>query len=99
MTTPDMVRNVRTFCWDRAEKAIPRMSAIRTAGSPMLPSSRNELPVFHAQDPPGTAAHQLLVVGDQDQRGAVVADAGGQDVDDLPRGVAVEVAGRLVGQE
>src|SRR3954470_17941029 len=58
-----------------------------------------DLPVLHPDDTVRVAAGQVLVVGDQHKGGAVVADVGFEYFHDSGGIVAVEVAGRLVGQE
>ena len=53
----------------------------------------------HADGPCGRSARQHGIVGDQQQRGAAARAQREHQVDDVAAGLAVEIAGRLVGQQ
>jgi hypothetical protein len=59
---------------------------------------RNDHPVAHFEDP-AAALGQLWIVGDDDQGGAGRSLPSEQQIDDRSAGLAVEIAGRLVGED
>src|SRR5438105_13887907 len=73
--------------------------SVKRTGTASQGASRGHPAVVQAKDAVGRAAGQLLVVGDEQQRRTTGADVIDQEGDDLGGGLAVEVAGRLVGDQ
>src|SRR4051812_35624946 len=76
-TTPRVVRQVRIFCWRSDARGNRSRSSQRTRRSSLR--SRSDAPgresaVDQPDDPVGAGRRQLLVVGDEDEGGGVLAD-------------------------
>src|SRR5438132_10897679 len=85
--TPSVVSRVRAFCCHKAERARPRMSAIRMR-SFLRGGSIDQLSVFEPEYPIGAIAGQLFVMSDQEERRAAGADVFQQHLHDLAGGGA-----------
>ena len=97
MTMPSVVRNERSRC--RLISRMARMMVVKNIRPAPLPcSTRLDQAVAEMDDGAGIGGHVGLV-GDHQDGDAEVAVEVGQQVHDLERGLAVEIAGRLVGEQ
>src|SRR4051794_2258614 len=81
-----------------APRGLARRKSARSGGGAELRVRVDQRTVAHGQPATGSGRH-ILGVGDEDQRDALTGRQLGQEVDDLAGGLAVEVAGGLVGQQ
>ena len=72
-----------------------RCDGVQTLTVQLAPSMRPE----RSRTTRSQRAAERGVMGDQNQRGAALGVAGEQQIDDLPAGGLVEIAGRLVGDQ
>src|SRR5262249_23642140 len=102
ITTPDRVRAGRTLCTYSAPTVLLTMSANLIACSARVGAGglvSVDAAVTYVQDAVGTATGQVLIMRDQEQRHGSIAHPSHQNRHDLGGRVAVEIAGRLVGEQ